>query len=116
MMAGPLLFFRCIAPALLLRPAGNAAAAAAALQAPDPAGRGPSPQPCGRVVIHHTLGCYNVTVGPVLPAYEAGVTPSALSLEACALACGNAGLAVAGVVAGAECYCGTRARPALLRS
>ena len=70
---------------------------------------------CGKVEIHHTLGCYNHTgwaagkPGPVLPNYEAAVEAPELTLETCATACGDAALGVAGVDDGARCFCGSLA-------
>ena len=81
---------------------------------PSPPPR-PPPVPPGKckIVVHHTLGCYDYSAwksgtGPVLPTFEAAVEGK-VSLQACALACHGSWSvpgAVAGVLGGAHCFCG----------
>ena len=81
--------------------------------APPPPGPPPAPGPC-KIHIHHTIGCYNDSDwqsgarGVLLPAYQASVHGKT-SLETCASACHAAKLAVAGITAGCDCFCGAAA-------
>ena len=78
---------------------------------------GPTAGECGKVTIHHTRGCWNdsswsvnsTAPSPILPTYVRALSRSQLSLEACAAACNEASLPVAGVAASAHCFCGTAA-------
>ena len=65
-------------------------------------------QGCGKVTIHHTIGCYNTTIR-VLPIEMKTIASADLSLETCAAACAAAGFAIAGVEDGNQCFCGTAA-------
>lgn len=67
----------------------------------------------GKITIHHTLGCFDVSsshagVGPVLPAYQPTVEGKA-DLQTCAAACYSARLPTAGIVDGKHCFCGNQA-------
>jgi hypothetical protein len=68
------------------------------------------PRPC-KITIHHTIGCYNdsewsgASRGLVLPAWQKA-QHGKISLQGCADACHAAKSTVAGVRAGADCFCG----------
>jgi hypothetical protein len=86
--------------------------------APPPAPpRPPSPPvPPGkcRIVIHHTLGCFNDADGTlVLPYLSPAPAGASLSLESCSAACyalqPRTNFTIAGVDDGKSCFCGNSA-------